>query len=73
MDTSMNLLRLKQDAITLKEMYPKKKSCLFFIDFKSAFDTVDHNKLFIKLRKFRYPERITNIAKNIYKKCTINS
>ena len=50
MNTSLNIFRLLMDTKDLKIRNPHKKIiCILFIDFKSAFDSVDQNLYFKKM------------------------
>ena len=62
----MNVLRLSADGKELKKNNKKKKCNLLFIDFKSAFDYVDHSILFRRLKEKNYPKYWINTIKSLY-------
>lgn len=47
--------------------FKKRKSYLIFVDFKKAFDTVNHNLLWKKLYKLGVSSNIIRIVRNLYK------
>jgi hypothetical protein len=50
-------------AKTLRE---KKRLYCCFIDYRKAFDSIDHNKLWYKLLKYGINGKISNIIKSMY-------
>jgi hypothetical protein len=63
----LNILRLKAKAkLLLKKKEAGMSKSILFIDFKQAFDSVDHKILFEKLLKFGYSEELVNTIKFLY-------
>lgn len=46
---------------------------IFFIDFKSAFDSISHNILFQKLEKLGISKEIINSIKILYQNTSVNN
>ena len=63
----LNILKLRAKAKTLiKGSDFSKKMSILFIDFKYAFDSVNHTILFEKLLKFGYDRKLVNTIKFLY-------
>ena len=43
----------------IKKQDSSRKTCFFFIEYAKVFDCVDHNKLWIILKKLRIPDHLT--------------
>ena len=52
--------------ITEKARAFQKKICFSFIDYKKAFDCVDHNKLWKILQEMEIPDQLTCLLRNLY-------
>ena len=64
--TDLNLMRLRVKIAEIKKINKGHiKHCLF-IDFKAAYDLVNHKKLFAKLRKMRFSEEIVSTIEKLY-------
>ena len=50
------------------KLHNGKKIYAFFVDFKSAFDTIDRSLLFKKLEKLNVPEYIIGAIKDLYRR-----
>ena len=70
MGCDVNIMRLRQrtqDALDSRDIKDlKKEKYILFIDFKAAYDSVNHKRLFDKLSKKGYPINIVNTIKKIY-------
>ena len=73
LDTNVNLLRLITDALDLKKTSNCKKNNILFIDFKSAFDNVNRDILFKKLRKQGFSDNWVNTLEILYSSITIRN
>ena len=60
----VNLARLRQRVHDVLE--EDDQSYLLFIDLKNAYDSVNHKKLFEKMRKLNAPEKLINTISKIY-------
>ena len=47
-------------------MLPREHRYILYIDFKAAYDSLDHQILFDKLEKFGFPKDVINTIKKIY-------
>ena len=61
----VNLVRLREKAKELMTKGTTTTKFILFIDFKQAYDSVNHKKLFEKLEKLGTPERIINTIKKM--------
>ena len=65
--TEVNILKLRIKAKELKDERKKgKRTFIFFIDLKKAFDSVNHEILMEKLKKKGFSDEIINTIKKIY-------
>ena len=63
----VNLARIRQRTYdVLNNGNPEEKKYMLFIDLKNAYDSVDHEILFRKLRELKAPEEIVNTIAKIY-------
>lgn len=62
----VNIMRLRQRVYDLKFLRTKEEKYVFFIDLKAAYDSVNHQKLFLKMEKKGYSPEIINAIRVIY-------
>jgi hypothetical protein len=62
----VNIMRLRQRVTEAKDLKTKDEKYVFFIDLKAAYDSVNHSRLFEKLKKKGYDECIVNAIKKVY-------
>ena len=62
----VNIMRLRQRVDDVMEGKSNDEKYVFFIDLKAAYDSVNHDKLFLKMEKKCYPMNIINAIKKIY-------
>jgi len=62
----VNIMQLRQRVYDLKFLRTKEEKYIFFIDLMAAFDSVNHKKLFEKMKKKGYNIEIINAIKVIY-------
>ena len=62
----VNIMRLRQRVYDLKFLRTKEEKYVFFIDLKAAYDSVNHRKLFSKMKLKGYSTEIINAIKVIY-------
>ena len=62
----INLARLKQRVNDVLKLPGLNQKYLLFIDLKNAYDSVDHNILFTKMRNLGAPIRLINSIAKIY-------
>ncbi len=77
MDTKMDQLELNQNnhnKNNSKKILEKEddKISILLIDFKKAFDSINHQALFKKLLLFGFPPDIINAIKTLYKTAKIS-
>jgi hypothetical protein len=58
---------------SMKQQKSKNNASLLFIDFKSAFDSLNHDTLFTKLENFNIKEEWINTVKMLYKHTKIST
>ena len=60
-------IKLRISAGTWKKQESSRKNIYFcFIDYATAFDCVDHNKLWKILREMGIPDHLTCLLRNLY-------
>jgi hypothetical protein len=62
----LNLMRLRQRVSDVLSTSVNKEKFVLFVDFKTAFDAVNHTKLFEKLRQKRVPNHLIFAISKIY-------
>jgi len=62
----VNIMRLRQRVYDHKFLRTKEEKNIIFIDLKVAYDSVNHKKLFEKMKKKGYNTEIINAIKVIY-------
>lgn len=62
----LNLMRLRQRVSDVLSTSVNKEKFLLFVDFKTAFDAVNHTKLFDKLRQKEIPNHLIYAISKIY-------
>ena len=62
----INLARLRQRVNDVLNINNNEQKYLLFIDLKNAYDSVDHNILFNKLKKYNISDSLINIISKIY-------
>ena len=63
MGCEVNILRLVEYLRAKQQSKEGRESAIYFMDLKSAFDTVDHGILFRKMEELGIDDRITNTVK----------
>ena len=71
MGTQINVLRMMENLKARMEKNNGKQIYSLFIDLKSAFDTVDHEKMFQKLRDKKVNTKLVNTIEWIYRQTEI--
>ena len=62
----INLARLRQRVNEVLKLPSHEQKYLLFIDLKNAYDSVDHNVLFYKMRELGAPNKLINSIAKIY-------
>jgi len=62
----VNIMRLRQRVYDLNFLRTKEEKYIFFIDLKAAYNSVNHKKLFEKMKKKGYNTEIIHAIKVIY-------
>lgn len=62
----VNIMRLRQRVYDLKMLRTKEEKYVLFIDLKAAYDSVNHKRLFSKMKEKGYGVEIINAIKVIY-------
>mgnify|MGYP003293343765 CR=1 FL=1 len=64
--TEINIMKIMAKAYEANQKFRSNHIYIFFIDFRKAYDSVDHEILFQKLEKYKFPSNIINTLRKIY-------
>lgn len=72
LSTDLNLMRLRQKTKEMKALNDTDEMFLFFIDFKQAYDSVPHRRLFSKMEQLGIPGELIRAIRKIYSNARIS-